>query len=91
MSIVHKKRKAISGQSLEITSTYVQRGQAISRSLWVRASPRHPLLKVIMTPPTAILMLTMLVLFLIVRGFILLAVALMRAISGAGEKDSQGA
>jgi hypothetical protein len=88
MSLVPEKHKAISGQSLEVTRKYLQRGQAVSRSLWIKVSPKHPLLTIIMAPPMAVLMLTMLIVILIILGFTLLAVALMRAMGKAGEKDS---
>jgi hypothetical protein len=88
MSLVHQKQKTISGRSLEVTRTYLQRGQAVSRSLWVRVSPKNPVLKVIIALPTAVLMLTILIMFLIMLGFTLLAIALMGAIWRAEEKDS---
>lgn len=82
MSILREKHKMTTGRSLELSRTYLQRGQAVTRSLWIRVSPRHPLLKVIMALPTVALLLTML-------GFTLLAVALMGAIWRAGEKDTE--
>ena len=89
MSLIREKHKTISGRSLEVTRTYLQRGQAVSRSLWITVSPRHPLLKAIMAPPIAALLLTMLVLFLIMLGFTLLAIALMGVIWRAGEEHSE--
>jgi len=82
-------RKSVTGRSLEVTRKYLQRGQGVSRSLWVRVSPKHPLLKVAIAPPMAILMLTMLVLLLIMLGFTLLAIALMGAITRGGVKDTE--
>jgi len=76
-------------RSLEVTRTYLQRGQAVTRSVWVRVSLKHPLLKLVMVPPMAILVLTMLVLILITLGFTLLAVALMGAIWRVGQKESE--
>jgi len=35
------------------------RGQDATRSLWIRVSPKHPLLKVIMAPPMAAFVLTL--------------------------------
>lgn len=89
MSLVRKKRKTTSGRSLQVTRTYLQRGQAVSRSVWVRASPKHPLLKVVVAPPIAAMLLTMLVLILIMLGFTLLAILLMGMIWRAGEKNSE--
>jgi hypothetical protein len=81
MSLIREKPRTISGRSLEVTRTYLQRGQAVSRSLWIRVSPKHPLLKIIIALPMVVLMLTMLVLFLIMLGFTLLAIALVGAIT----------
>lgn len=82
MYLVKRKQKVISARSFQVTKTYLQRGQAISRSVWIRVSPMHPLLKAVIAPPVAVLVLTMLVLILIILGFTLLAIALMGAIWG---------
>ena len=89
MSLVRKKHKPISGRSLQVTRTYLRRGQAVSRSAWIRVSPKHPLLKVVVAPPMAAMLLTMLVLILIMLGFTLLAILLMGTIWRGGEKDSE--
>jgi len=89
MSLVPGKHKTISGRSLEVSRTYLQRGQGVSRSLWIRVSPKHPLLKAVMAPPMVVLMLIILVLFLIMLGFTLLAIALMGAITRGGVKDTE--
>ncbi len=87
MSLLPEKRKTTSGRSLEITRTYIQRGQGVTRSIWVRVSPKHPLLKAVMALPVGALALTMLLLILIILGFTLLAMVLMGAMSRAGRKD----
>jgi len=89
MSLVPEKHKAINGRSLEVTRTYLKRGQNVTRSLCIRLSPKNPLLKVVVAVPMAALMLTMLVLILIMLGFTLLVVGLMQAIGRIGEKDSE--
>jgi hypothetical protein len=89
MSLIREKPRTISGRSLEVTRTYLQRGQAVSRLLWIRVSPKHTLSKIIIALPIAVLMLTMLILFLIMLGFTLLAIALMGAISRGGAKDTE--
>ena len=89
MSLVPEKHKTISGRSLEVSRTYLQRGQGVSRSLWIRVSPKHPLLKAVMAPPMAGLMVTVLILILIMLGFTLLAIALMGAITRGGVKDTE--
>jgi len=76
-------------QSLQVTKTYLRRGQAASRSVWIRVSPKHPLLKVVAAPPTAAMLLTILILILIILGFTLLALLLMETIWRAGAKDSE--
>jgi hypothetical protein len=87
MSLISQKPNTVSGRSLEVTRTYLQTGQAVGRSLWVRVSPRHPLLKAAIALPLGALVLVMLVLILIVLGFTILAVAIMATTSRAGEKD----
>ena len=89
MFSLREEAKSVSGRSLEVTRTYLQRGQAVSHSLWIRVSPRHPLLKAVMALPMGALVLTMLVLFLIMLGFTLLAIALMGAITRGGAKDTK--
>lgn len=90
MSLVPEEHKSASGQSLEVTRTYLQRGQSVSRSLWVTISPRHPLLKLVMIPPIIGLMLAMSILILLVLGFALLAVALLWGLSKAKHEESEG-
>jgi hypothetical protein len=51
----------MSGRSLEVTRAYLQRGQIAYRSVWIKVSPRHPLLKVAAALPLAALVLLMLV------------------------------
>ena len=81
MSLVPEKHKSITGRSLEVTRIYLQRGQAVSRSLWIKASPKNPLLKAAVALPIGAVMLMMLFLILIALGFTLMAVALMSALS----------
>jgi len=90
MSLVPEKHKTVNRRSLEVTRTYLQRGQTATRSLWIKVSPKNPLLKVIIVPPVAALMLTMLIFILIILGFTLLAMAVMQAMGKAGEKESEG-
>jgi len=87
MSLVPDKHKTISERSLEVSRTYLQRGQGVTRSFWIRVSPKHPALKVAIAPPMAVLLLTVLVLILIALGFTLLAVALMEAMRRGGESE----
>ena len=89
MSLVPEKHKTVNRRSLEVTRTYLQRGQAVTRSLWIRVSPKHPLLKAIVAAPMAALMLTLVVLILVIMGFTLLAVTLMAAIPRGGVKATE--
>ena len=83
------KSKTTRRRSLEVTRTYFQRGQNVSRSLWVSLSPKNTLLKVLLMPPAAVFMLTLLILILIILGFTLLAVALMQVFGKAGAGNQQ--
>ena len=79
----------MTGRSLQVTRTYLQKGRSVSRSLWVRVSPKHPLLKALTVPPIAMLMLVTLIMFLIMLGFTLLGLALMQAVARTERKDSE--
>ena len=83
------RRVFMSGRSLQVTRTYLQKGRSVSRSLWVRVSPQHPLLKALTVPPIAMLMLVTLIMFLMILGFTLLAVALMQAMARTERKAAR--
>jgi hypothetical protein len=68
-------------RGIQVTRSYLVRGGMVTRSLWVRVSPRNPLLKLVLVPPTVVAMVVLLILMLVALGFILLAMALMWAIS----------
>jgi hypothetical protein len=61
----------------------------ITRSLWVKVNPRNPILKLALVPPTVAAIVALLILMLVVLGLILLAMALIWAISipKPGETD----
>ncbi len=80
MMLPQKGEKA-TGHSIEVTRIYLDRGETVARSLWVRISPRNPLLKLALIPPIIALMVVLLILMLVALGLMLLAIALMRAIS----------
>lgn len=75
-------------RSIAVTRIYLDRGGIAARSLWVTIRPRNPLLKLALAPFIIALMVALLILMLVVLGFILLAVALMRAISLARHRNS---
>ena len=81
-ALVPANDTSLSRRSVEVTRTYINRGQGVTRSLWVNISPRNPILKAVVAVPAAAVMLSMLILMMIVAGFTLLAVALMLATSG---------
>ena len=83
-----KKRQNISERSLVVSQTYLQRGWTTTRSLWVRVSPRNPLLKILLLPPLAVLGMTLLILMLILIGFTLLAIAVMSVIPKTEGRES---
>ena len=68
MSLVPEKSRTTAGRTLEVTRTYIQRGQSATRSIWAKASPKHPVLRVAMAVPMAMMALTMFILILIVLG-----------------------
>ena len=76
-----QKPEKTTGHSIEVTRIYLDRGETVARSLWVKISPRNPLLKLALLPPIIALMVALLILMLLALGFILLAVVLMRIIS----------
>lgn len=90
MSLVPEKHTSVNRRSLEVTRTYLRSGQSVARSLWIRVSPKHPLLKAAVAAPMTALLLTILVLVLITLGFALLAIALMAAISRGRERGTAG-
>lgn len=75
-------------RSIGVTRAYLHRGEAVSRSLWVQVSPRHPFLKLVMIPPLAGVMLTMFVLIALILGFTLLALVLLWTLSTSKQKES---
>jgi len=78
--IPHKSQKAGS-RSIEISRAYLRTGETISRSLWVKVSPRHPLLKLVLALPVIGAVLAMFILIVLILGFTLLALALLWALS----------
>lgn len=87
MSLVPEKHKTVSERSLNVSRTYLRQGQTVSHSLWVKISPKNPVLKVAVAVPTVVIGLTVLLLIMIVLGFTLLAVGLMQAIGRLGKRD----
>jgi hypothetical protein len=77
---------SLSKRSIEVTRTYINRGQGATRSLWVNISPMNPILKTVVAVPAAAVMLSMVILMMVIAGFTLLAVALMLASSGKSRK-----
>ena len=80
MSLVPRKPESTSRRTIEDSRTLLCTGQGVSRSFWVKVSPRHPLLKIVMAPPMIAVMLLMLIIALLMLGFILLALALLWAV-----------
>ena len=80
MSIVRKDKNP-GGRSLEVTRTYLQRGQGISQSIWIKVSPKNALAKAILALPAGAFMLLVFILILLALGFTLMAITLMSAFS----------
>jgi len=80
-ALVPANDTSLSRRSIEVTRTYINRGQGATRSLWVNIRPSNPILKAMVAVPAAAVMLSMLILMMVIAGFTLLAVALMLASS----------
>ena len=76
-----QKFEGTSSRGIQVTRSYLARGGMVTRSLWVKISPRNPLLKLVLVPPIVVAMVALLILMLVALGFILLAIALIWAIS----------
>ena len=81
-ALVPANDTSLSRRSIEVTRSYINRGNSTTRSLWVNIRPRNPILKTIVALPAAAVMLGMLILMMLIAGFALLAIALMMAKSG---------
>jgi len=86
-ALVPANDKSLSRRSIEVTRTYINRGQGATRSVWVNIRPQNPIAKAIIAVPAAAIMLSMIILIMLIAGFTLLAMALMLASSG---KTNQG-
>jgi hypothetical protein len=86
MALVPQNQNNLNRRSVEVTRTYLQRGQGVTRSMWVNVSPRNPVLKAVVAVPAAAVMLSMFFLMLMMLGFVLLAITLMWALSGKSRR-----
>lgn len=89
MSLERRRNEIVGSRSLGIIKTYLKRGQSASHSVWIRVSPKNPLMKAALALPIGALMLMMLILILIALGFTLMAVALMSGLS-RGKENTEG-
>ena len=87
MALVPQDQNNLNRRSVEVTRTYLQRGQGATRSMWVNISPRNPVLKVAVAVPAAVVILSMFILMLMALGFVLFAITLMWALSGKSHKE----
>ena len=87
MALVPQSPNNLNRRSVEVTRTYLQRGQGVTRSMWVNISPRNPVLKAVVAVPAAAVMLSMFILMLMALGFVLLAITLMWALSGKSHRE----
>lgn len=80
-SLIPQKPERLANRSIEVTRTYLHTGEAVTRSLWVKVSPRHPLLKLVMAPLVISAALAIFVLIMLILAITLLAVALVWTLS----------
>jgi hypothetical protein len=87
MALVPQNQDNLNRRSVDVTRTYLQRGQGVTRSMWVNISPRNPVLKAVVAVPAAAVMLSMFLLMMLMLGFVLLSVTLMWALSGKSHRE----
>jgi hypothetical protein len=87
MALVPQNQNNLNRRSVEVTRTYLQRGQGVTRSMWVNISPKNPVLKAVVAVPAAAVILSMFLLMLMALGFVLLAITLMWALSGKSHRE----
>ncbi|MBF8265359.1 MAG: hypothetical protein HW384_1223 [Dehalococcoidia bacterium] len=49
-SLVPQEPQRPTNRSIEVTKIYLHKGESVTRSLWVKVNPRHPLLKLVLAP-----------------------------------------
>jgi hypothetical protein len=87
MALVPQDQNNLNRRSVEVTRTYLQRGQGATRSMWVNISPRNPVLKVAVAVPAAVVILSMFILMLMALGFVLLVITLVWALSWKSHRE----
>ena len=75
-SLVPHQPQGAGSQSIEVTKIYLHKGESVTRSLWVKVSPGHPLLKLVMMPLiiTAALAAFLLVMLIVLIFLLVLAI-----------------
>ena len=75
-SLVPQQPQRLGSRSIEVTKVYLHKGESVTRSLWVKVSPRHPLLKLVMVPLviTAALAAFILIMLIVIISLLVLAI-----------------
>jgi hypothetical protein len=87
-AIVPADNTNLSRRSIEITKSYISRGQGTTRSLWINIRPRNPILKAVTAIPATAAILSMMILMMVIAGFALIAMAIMMASSSKANKTN---
>ncbi|MEK7281398.1 MAG: hypothetical protein AAB037_03485 [Chloroflexota bacterium] len=66
----------LGNRSIEVTRIYLHKGESVTRSLWVKISPTHPLLKLALAPLaiTAGLVMFFLIMLIVIIALLVLAI-----------------
>lgn len=75
-------------RNLEVVDVYRRKGEIVVRSLWIKASPRHPLLKLAIMPPLIGIM-ALVILLMLVIALTFLSVALLLTILKSQQKKEE--
>ena len=75
-SLVPHQPQGMGSRSIEVTKIYLHKGESVTRSLWVKVSPRHPLLKLVMAPVviTAALAAFILIMLIVIIALLVFAI-----------------
>ncbi len=74
----------LGNRSIEVTKIYLHKGESVTRSLWVKVSPKHPLLKLVLAPLAITAALAAFILILLIVIIALLVFSIIWALRKPG-------
>jgi hypothetical protein len=87
-ALVPQERGTSKQQSIEVIHTYLQKGQGLTRSIWVKVSPKNLALRLIIIPPLVLIGSLIFLLLLLALGFTLMALSLYLSLSRQKQEKS---